>query len=373
MVAPVLMIGSAVFCAVSMISAAVGKKTSSHFSKFADVAGSGRVIPMSDTQTKILYIKQDTVDKKRVINVLDENKVRIYSFEKVKTKIPKKKKTWILVTANHRTVVGTVCLGKFKYLIEFPNKVDIPLRMVKNEKKLFSKYQYFRYHKQDSARYRWTRTSLVLDCVTAMEDPCKECKQRVAITRKLSAPSTKKEKLQKKKAIKTNKYVDYEIAYDTTLIDRELLIATAFVSIMTQWRKAKKSKSPTTISKKSKIMKIKRDTGMKFKKAAGTSAAITESKVNRNMRKVKIAKSIVAKFLGKKPVNTAEIYQENIALASTRNISSQQRGHMVIAPSAPACGPRPVSCSREEPSPAPPATGFYDDRGTQGGSCNFYS
>lgn len=242
MVAPALLIGSAVFCAASAISAAAGKKASSHFSKFADVAGCGRVIPMSDTKCKLLYITRDNVDSKGVINVLDENKMRIYSFERVKCKIPKKSQTWVLITASHRTVVGTVFLGKWKHWIEFPSKVDIPFRLVKKQRKLASKYQYFRYLKDEKSRYRWTRTSLVLDRVTAMEDPCQECKQRVAIARKLDSPSTKIEKLKKKKAKKTNKFVNYEITYDTTLIDRELLIATAFISILTQWRKAKKSK-----------------------------------------------------------------------------------------------------------------------------------
>lgn len=56
--------------------------------------------------------------------------------------------------------------------------------------------------------------------------------------------------------------IDYEVTYDSTLIDRELLIATAFISMLTQWNKAKQQHSVATsrVSKRlrSRCSRLKR-------------------------------------------------------------------------------------------------------------------
>lgn len=368
MVAPVLLIGSAIFCAISAVSAATGKKASSHFTKMADVAGDGRVIPMSDTQTKVLYIVRDMVDSKQVINVLDGNKLRIYSFERVKDKLflqkIKKKQVWQLITASQRTVAGTVCISQFKNWVEFPNKIDVPFRMVKKQRKIASQYQYFKYHRRENARFRWSRTSLVLDRVTATTDPCVECKQRVASARKLAAPQTKKEKLKKKKAIKYNKYVDYEITYDTTLIDRELLIATAFISIMSQWRKIKSAKVPSSTIplNKKKVMLFKKSSVSKVKRVMNTGVVISKNKNLQNVRKTKIAKSMMGKLVAKKPTITRpQYFQGSCEVPETQDFPA-------VTPYAAA----PISCGPGQQC-AEGSIGYYDNLRPQRQGDSFYT
>lgn len=111
-------------------------------------------------------------------------------------------------------------------------------------------------------------------------------------------------------------------------------------------------------------MTVKRRTGTKFKRAVSTGAAITESKASRNMRKVKIAKNAAVRFLGKKPYNPQELYQENIALASTQNIYTQPRTYMVTAPP-------PNTRDQSYAAPGPAEEVVHDGRGGQG-SCGFY-
>ena len=307
MVAPVLVIGSAIFCALSFISAASGKKMSSHFRKIADVAGSGRAIPISETKCKILYIVRDTVDARNIINVLDENKSRIYSFERVKSSTMKKKHTWQLITSNHRTVVGFVCVSTFKYWVEFFHKTETPFRLVKKQRRFASRYQYFRYLKEEHARYRWTRTSMVLDRVTALSDPYQECKQRVAIAHKLDSPY-KLAKLRKFNAMRENQFVNYEILYDTTILDREVLISTAFISIMTQWRKAEKSQLPVPASR---LHTAKRSSTSKVRFARNTGTAAAESTVLQKIRKLRLIKNISRKLRSGDPITSNYLSQQN--------------------------------------------------------------
>lgn len=309
-----MIICSAVFCACSAVSALTGKKVCKHFRKKADVAGAGRVEPMNECETRIIYIVRDMLDSRRIINVLDADKNLIYTFEKVKSKCKckcccccccfkkccccykccccckKKKQVWKLISG-YRAHVGTVFIEKCKYWIEFPHREDMLHRAVKKQKCIGSKYQHFKSCEEDKARFRWYRTSFALDRVTAMEDPRHECKQRVAHAYKLFAP--KKCKLKKKKIYMENLFVDYQIKYDHTLIDRELLITTAFISIMTQWKKSKKTYCPENEKKKFKkrkvvpVIKVKR----LVHKTKTTAGAVS--------RKLKVAKCMGLK-LGKK-------------------------------------------------------------------------
>lgn len=317
MVAPALLIGSAAFAAFSLVSAATGKKVSSHYLKKSDVAGAGLSQGMCETRTRMMYIQRDPLSPKDVINVLDENRSRIYSFERVKCKAPKKTRRWRMVTAGHRAVVGEVGIALWKSWVEFPGKPDIGFRLVKKQRKCASKYLYFRYRQGEPARYRWSRTSMALDRVTALaSDPCQESKQRVAFVRKLKTP--KKLELLKRKG-KGSESVDYEVMYDETYLDRELFIATAFVAMMTQWRKSKKSKPITAAggSKKNKVKFVKRQGVAKVKRAVNTGAAMTEAQASSKMRKIKLFKAAINNFLGKRPLGATnnEYLQESLALS----------------------------------------------------------
>lgn len=285
-----MIICSAVFFACSAVSALTGKKVCKHFRKKADVAGAGRVEQMNECESRVVYIVRDLMDSRRIVNVLDADKNLIYFFERVKSECcccKKKNQVWKLIS-QYRAHVGTVFIKKYKYWIEFPRRDNMLHRAVKKQKCIGSKYHHFKFSKEDKARFRWYCTSFALDRVTAMEDPRHEYKQRVAQAYMPFAP--KECKLNKKKIYTENLFVDYEIKYAHTLIDREVLITTAFISIMTQWRKSKKIYCPLTDKKK--IKKKKLFPVIKVKYTAKTMACAVS-------RKLKVAKCMGLK-LGKK-------------------------------------------------------------------------
>jgi hypothetical protein len=130
---------------------------------------------VSDANRQIVCLVCNSPDGRHIINVLDKNKQIIYIFNRVKSKFRVKdwkEQKWKLVMANNRVVVATLLVSQNKSWIKFHNKVDMPFRMIKRRQKFASKYQYFRYCEEDSARYRWTRSSLVLEkVIAATEDP----------------------------------------------------------------------------------------------------------------------------------------------------------------------------------------------------------
>lgn len=94
--------------------------------------------------------------------------------------------------------------------------------------------------------------------------------------------------------------IDYQVTYDATLIDRELLVTTAFISMLTQWKLAKQQRSVASerISKKSQIKMIKTKAFIKAKRAIMVGAVATEVKTGMGIDKAKNAKGVLVKFMG---------------------------------------------------------------------------
>lgn len=271
-----------------------GKKTGSH------------IIPLADENTKVVYFERDSYNPKTVVNVLDENKNRIYSFERAPKSmmcLPSGSLVpWDFITANHRKIIGAVGVKKEKYWVEFCNKGEMTYRLVKPQKKCFKpKYQQFKQESDDMARFRWSRYGMTLDKVTlSHNNSCSKIRRRVAYARKLSFLKCKSplKKLAMKSQSKT--IIDYEVTYDATLIDRELLIATAFISMLTQWKTAKQQRSVAVsrISKKAQIKMIKAKAFIKAKRCVTVGALATEGKAEMGMVKAKTAKGKLVKFMG---------------------------------------------------------------------------
>lgn len=80
--------------------------------KFCGQKNGFRIIPLADENTKVIYFERDPYNPKTVVNVLDENKNRIYSFErspKSKLCLPSESLVpWDFITANHRQIIGAV-------------------------------------------------------------------------------------------------------------------------------------------------------------------------------------------------------------------------------------------------------------------------
>lgn len=274
--------------------------------KFCGQKNGFRIIPLADENTKVIYFERDPYNPKTVVNVLDENKNRIYSFErspKSKLCLPSESLVpWDFITANHRQIIGAVGAKKEKSWVEFCNKGDMQYRIVRPQKKcICPKYLQFKQYKDDISKYRWARYAMTLDKVTpSCENPCVETRQRVAYARKLSFLKCKSplKKCAMKSQSKT--IIDYEVTYDSTLIDRELLIATAFISMLTQWNKAKQQRSVATsrVSKKAQIKMLKAKAFIKTKRAVTVGALATETKAGMSIDKAKNAKGMLVKFMG---------------------------------------------------------------------------
>jgi hypothetical protein len=149
------------------------------------------------------------------------------------------------------------------------------------------------------------------------------------MARKLDAPYSLIEKLINKISIQPVRFVNYEIQYDCVSIDHELLLATAFISIMTRWRKAKGIKKirpitaaaaagqdmqPNAGLAKGKALK---NLKTKFNRALMTSKGKINGLAVQKAHEAKRVKISIAKLLGKQlPVTLALYYQESLALAS---------------------------------------------------------
>lgn len=270
MVPPKALVCSAAFCAGSLVKKVKFKKMSCSKKLLMKKkkAGKRQFIPLSHENAQILYFERDSGNPEKVINILDESKCRIYSIQR-NTELYKcgKEKPfapWNIVNTVDKVVIGTLGIKKDKSWVEFWDKADVHYRIIKSQCPIFPKYQQFKYHKNDVSRFRWSKKAMTLDRITpSLDGNCSEYKARAAFARKLTFPEciSPLQKLCKKK-IQSKTIIDYEVTYDSTLIDLELLIATAFISMMTQWCFAKGNKglpfqSPTRAKKCLPINKVK--------------------------------------------------------------------------------------------------------------------
>lgn len=353
MVDPCMLLGATTYGACTVISCVKGKKKNLASCKPAirskkKACKASSVIPLSDEHTKVLYFMRDSYRPRNVINVYDENKTKIYSFEKTqciepgnKVCIPplnlvnKKRESmvpWDLVNVNQRRIIARLGIKKAKSWVEFMPHNDISkskgcyssnTTIVKSQKAMLlsgfcpSKYQTFLKSRDDEGkvcgRYEWSKLSMNLDWITPTNNPIVECRRRVAIARKLSSKNFKcltkvlncvKDKIPTctENSDDSKNVIDYEITYDSTLIPRELLVTTAFISIMTQWRRLKQTKLLVNKAGGPKIGKtklIKRKVMMKTKHILHMGMATSEMKTNMALMKSRKAKGLMLKLLGK--------------------------------------------------------------------------
>lgn len=356
MVDPCMLFGAATYGACTALSCVKGKKKDLAGCKSAILSKkkmkksnkASSIIPLSDEHTKVLYFVRDSYRPRNVVNVYDENKAKIYSFEKTQctetgsqvcipplSLVNKKRESmvpWDLVNVNQRRIVARLGIKRAKSWIEFMPHYNMSkskgcyssnMTIVKSQKSMLlgvccsSKYQTFLKARDGEGnvcgRYEWTKLAMNLDWITPTNNPAVECRRRVAIARKLSAKNFKcitkvlectKDKIPScvDNADNANNIIDYEITYDSTLIPRELLITTTFISIMTQWKHLKQTKTLLTqvgCPKVGKIKRIKRKVLMKTKHVLHMVMATSEMKTNMALIKSRKMKGISMKLLGK--------------------------------------------------------------------------
>lgn len=172
---------------------------------------SGTTNPLSPLATRY-YMRADRKDSLRVVNVFDNSGVQVYSIERLSSYNP----VWSLLTYPQRQEVATISTGFLARSIDFHNHPGMTHRALTTECGLGGLYQNF--FIDDGVKYSWSRTSKFLERVLNPGTGVEEVRSRIAKVRLMRQFK-----------------LDFEILIDEQTVEREVVFATAFVSILTQW------------------------------------------------------------------------------------------------------------------------------------------
>lgn len=173
--------------------------------------GAAQRTPFTDTPS-VYYIRRERTDRHHVANVYDSSGVKLYTIERGTMFTP----VWSIVSAEERKEIGTLHAGLLNRYFDFNNKTDLKHRDIGWS--LGSNGATRQFHLNDGAAYEWRQGSRFLERIINPGGGDEEIHQRVAKARQL----------------RTMRF-DFEILVDETMIDRDVAIATAYISIMTQW------------------------------------------------------------------------------------------------------------------------------------------
>lgn len=156
-----------------------------------------------------------------VVDVLAANNEIVYTFEQVS----RSSHTWLMYTYPDRAPVATLTLkhlmkvaGKTAHTdaLHFHSKRGINIRKIRRKSTVFDSYRMF--YTLDGAPYQWSRNTKHLEKVINMGGKEEEVRKVVG----------------KAKLLRRGK-LDYEVLLDEKQVDKEVALATAFASILTQW------------------------------------------------------------------------------------------------------------------------------------------
>lgn len=173
-------------------------------------SSSANVVPLTEFP-KPYFIRELWKDKTRVVNVFDSQGNQVYSIERLSGLTP----VWSLLTFPERKEVATINTRFFARAIDFHYIKGVTHRDITSEYGLNGNFQSFQLN---DGKYSWTRGSKFLEKVINPNGSSEEQRIRVA----------------KVKLMRQFK-LDFEMLIDETMIDREIALATGFVSILTQW------------------------------------------------------------------------------------------------------------------------------------------
>ncbi|KAK7683955.1 hypothetical protein QCA50_012931 [Cerrena zonata] len=179
-------------------------------------ASSATVTPLTDSPGQY-FVRRDRKDRQKKIKIFNNKGVQVYAIERLSALNP----VWTLVTIPQRQEVATINAGLVSRSVDFHNKVEA---------------------------FIWTMVQNILgvgapsflEKVINPNGGTEEIRERVA----------------KVKLMRQFKF-DFEVLVDEAKIDREIVLATAFVSMLTQWGTGEITDTvgPTYIAPKSEVVK----------------------------------------------------------------------------------------------------------------------
>lgn len=172
---------------------------------------SATVVPLDDHPIPF-YVRSDRKDRQRNIKVFGNDGVQLYTIERLSAINP----VWNMLTFPERREVATINAGVFSSSVDFHSKAGISHRDINADYGLRGGNRSF--YTNDGAKYSWVRGSKFLEKVINPNSGLEEIRERVA----------------KVKLMRQFKF-DFEVLIDENKIDKEIALATAFSSMLTQW------------------------------------------------------------------------------------------------------------------------------------------
>lgn len=174
-------------------------------------ATSATITPMTDSPSQY-FVRRDRKDKQKKIKIFNNKGEQIYAIERLSAMNP----VWSLLSIPQRHEIATIHAGFPNRSIDFHTKAGLSHRDISTEIGLNGRYRSF--YTNDGAKYSWSRGSKFLEKVINPNAGVEEVRERIA----------------KVKLMRQFKF-DFEVLIDESKIDREIALATAFVSMLTQW------------------------------------------------------------------------------------------------------------------------------------------
>ncbi|CAK9435487.1 uncharacterized protein LODBEIA_P02140 [Lodderomyces beijingensis] len=169
------------------------------------------VVPLT-THPTAFYIRQDWKNKHRSIKVFNGAGEQVYTFERLSPTNP----VWRMLTFPQRREIATIKISLFEKSINFHNKPGLAHRCVSKDWNMRGRHRSF--YLNDGAKYSWSSTTKFLEKIMNPSNGPDEQRVRVA----------------KVKLMRQFK-LDFEVLVDESKIDAEVVLATALISIFTQW------------------------------------------------------------------------------------------------------------------------------------------
>lgn len=182
-------------------------------------------IPLSNDPCG-LYVRRDRKNRHRQINVFDHNGIKCYTIERWTQFSP----IWRMLEFPSRREIATIHASLGKRSVDFHNKNGLQHRVLKHKLGKLGR----RFYLTDGALYGWSRTGKYLEKIINPGGGDEEVHERIA----------------KARLMRQFRF-DYELLYDPSKIDREIALATGFVSMITEWGLGAKieTRGPTLMRK----------------------------------------------------------------------------------------------------------------------------
>ena len=173
---------------------------------------SANVAPLTEYPTPF-FVRQDRKDSNRKVKIFNGEGNQVYSVERLSSTHP----VWALLTFPGRREVATIQVGCTKRSIDFHTMIRLSHRDIVSEYTL-ANGTLDSFFVDDGIKYSWSRGSKNLEKVINPGAGPDEIRKRVA----------------RAKLMRQFK-LDFEVLIDENEIDKEVALATSFVSMLSLW------------------------------------------------------------------------------------------------------------------------------------------